>query len=80
MPNKGQLLLHWFFLRLPSTVLESGMGLTEVFLPTGYSTSPDDVTRKTGDLARVEATSSGMAVYWHEVLYYCYILEYEWKL
>lgn len=43
------------------------MGLTEVFMATGYSAATDDVTRQSGDLALVEQTDNGLAVYWNQV-------------
>lgn len=46
---------------------DSGMGLLEVNMATGFSASVDDVTRVSGDLALIEQTSDGLAVYWNEV-------------
>jgi len=46
---------------------DSGMGLTEVFMATGYSAATDDVSRQSGDLALVEQTDNGLAVYWNQL-------------
>lgn len=37
-------------------------------MPTSYSASADDVKRISGDLAMVEETANGIAVYWHQVI------------
>ena len=55
--------------QVPVVVLcsDSGMGLMTVNMATGYSASVEDVQRTSGDLALVEQTSDGLAVYWNEV-------------
>ncbi|XP_067935245.1 CD109 antigen-like [Watersipora subatra] len=46
---------------------DSGMGLTEVKLPTGFSVDLEDTVLKSGDLARMESTSDGLAFYWNVI-------------